>query len=370
MAELESIEIPSEEIRLVLNELSEKTLKTTNNQLLVSLASKSGTNNFIGIVYRVTFSKNDEKAIEKRPMPSVIVKVAPRQSERRQRFQIRSLFLREIFMYEQVSTIGDKSKTFHSHAIIPFLKLQVLPFFRQFERSKGVAMNGFIEYPMCHRTIDDNFSECLILEDLNVCGFKMIDRFTEDVTANHVRLVMQTLGKFHAISFAVQDQQPKKFIELASNLNELYIRKDDKQLRAYFNMMANSILDALSSDEDAFVRSKLTKLLERDAIDIAADCIDTKSFSSTAITHADAWQENIAFKYDENGKPIEAGLLDWQMARVSSPVLDIVYCIFCCTTKELRDEHYDEFLEAYHQSLTLHIRKYVEIHSAKLWFQI
>lgn len=246
---------------------------------------------------------------------------------------------------------------------------QVLPFFRQFERSQGIAMNGFTEYPMCYRTIDDNFSECVILEDLNVGGFKMIDRFTEDVTADHIRLIMQMLGKFHAISLAITDQQPEKFIELTSNLNELYIRKDDKQLRAYFNMMANGILDALCSDEDAFVRSKITKLFERDAIDIAADCIDTKSIDSTAITHADAWQENIAFKYDEHGKPIEARLLDWQMARNSSPVLDIVYSIFCCTTKELRDEHYDDFLETYHQSLNLHIRKYVKTHCEKSWIQ-
>lgn len=234
-----------------------------------------------------------------------------------------------------------------------------MPYFRQFEQSKGVAMDGFIEYPMCYRTIDDDFNECVILEDLNVGGFKMIDRFTEDVTADHVRLVMQMLGKFHAISFALKDQQPKKFDELTLNLSELYIRKNDKQLRDYFNMMAKSVLDALSSDADAFLRSKVTKLFEKDAIDVAADCLDIKSNEPIAVTHADTWQNNTMFKYDENGKPIEVRLLDWQMVRAASPVLDIVYYIFCCTTKQLRDEHYDEFLMTYHGSLSLHIRKYV-----------
>lgn len=103
MADFETIEILSEKIRLALNEVSEKALKSTNNQLLVSLASKSGTNNFIGIVYRVLFGKIGEKTNGKNPMQTLVVKVAPRQLERRQRFQIRSLFLREIFMYEQVS---------------------------------------------------------------------------------------------------------------------------------------------------------------------------------------------------------------------------------------------------------------------------
>lgn len=155
----------------------------------------------------------------------------------------------------------------------------------------------------------------------------------------------------------MKDQRPEKFIELTSSLNELYIRKDDKQLRDYFNMMAKGVLDALSCDEDAFVQSKISNLFEKDAIDIAADCIDTKSIESIVITHADIWQNNIMFKCDENGKPIEVRLLDWQMARCSSPVLDIVYCIFCCTTKEVRDEHYDEFLETYHRSLSTHIQR-------------
>lgn len=84
-----------------------------------------------------------------------------------------------------------------------------------------------------------------------------------------------------------------------------------------------------------------------------------KFTESTAITHADIWRNDIKFKYDENGKPIEAGFLDWQIARNSSPVLDIVYCIFYCTTKELRSQYYDEFLQIYYESLTLLIRKYV-----------
>lgn len=210
---------------------------------------------------------------------------------------------------------------------------------------------------MCYRTIADDMNECVILEDLN--AFKMIDRFSEEVTADHVRLTMRLLGKFHAASFALKDQQLQKFNDLASNLSELYIRPNDKIARDYFNMMAKCILNALSSDEDAVVRSKVAELFKKDAIDIAADCVALKSIEPTAIvTHGDTWHSNIMFKYNENGKPIEARLLDWQMARCSSPVLDIVYFIFCCTTKDLRDAHYDEFLKIYHASLSSHIQMY------------
>lgn len=105
MAEIETIEIPSKVIRLALHKIVENRLKSTNNRILVSLASKSGTNNFIGIVYRATFSKKNDRIEDENSTHTFIVKVAPQQLERRQRFQVRPLFLREIFMYEKVSKI-------------------------------------------------------------------------------------------------------------------------------------------------------------------------------------------------------------------------------------------------------------------------
>lgn len=229
-----------------------------------------------------------------------------------------------------------------------------MPCIERFERSKGLTMDTAIKQPMCYGTVAEDVNECIILEDLRAHEFEMIDRFTDEVTVDHVRLVMQLLEKFHANSFALKDQQSQQFNEITSNLSELYIRQNDKTSRDYFNLMANSVLDALSSDEDTLIRSKITELFKKDAIDIAADCVAAKSIEPTAIiTHGDICQNNIMFKYDECGKPSEARFLDWQMARYSSPVLDVVYFIFCCTTKQLRNAHYDELLHIYHASKSM-----------------
>lgn len=63
------------------------------------------------------------------------------------------------------------------------------------------------------------------------------------------------------------------------------------------------------------------------------------------------------FRYDDNLKPIEINLLDWQMSRYSSPIIDILYFMFLCTTKELRDAHYNESLNIYHEHLSSNIRR-------------
>lgn len=222
--------------------------------------------------------------------------------------------------------------------------------------------NDFNQYPKCYGMVDSEPNESVMLEDMDVKGFSMIDRFTQEITADHVRLVMQWLGKFHAISFALKDQQPKKFMELILPLKEVFVRTDDVRLGEFFLLRSKSIEQILSNENDGHLLTKVKKLFETEPIKVAADCIDAELTGPAAvITHGDAWQNNIMFRYDCDGKPTEACFIDWQISRCSSPIIDIVYYMFCCTAKELRDAHYDEFLKIYHESLSTHIRMYVII---------
>lgn len=246
----------------------------------------------------------------------------------------------------------------------------MLAFFSQFEELKGItAENRFIEYPMCYQTIEEEPNECLLLEDLNVRGFSIIDRYTDEVTTDHVHLFMQALGKFHALSFALKDQQPEKFHELASNLKEMFMKADEPQYREYFKSQTKNVLSVLNNNEDAHLLAKMKKFFERDAIDSAADCMNLELIgSASVIAYGDAWQNNSMYRYNDAGKPIEINLLDWQIARHATPIMDIAYFIFCCTTKELRDDHYDDFLNTYHNSLSAHIRRYVNIKNVLTFF--
>ncbi|XP_031627429.1 uncharacterized protein LOC116343490 isoform X2 [Contarinia nasturtii] len=326
--------IPSELVRAELFETIENELQSKNYDVNLSVASQCGVNNFIGNIYRVSFVKKNAVNNDwlHGATKSLIVKTAPQNLARRDNFFVRPAFVREIYMYDKV-----------------------LPFFRQFERSKNV--NIFSEYPMCYQTIDVELNEGLVFEDLSVNGFTTVDRHKEDMTAEHVNLVMKTLGKFHAISFALKDQQPNKFNELASNLSEVFVRKDDIRLGEIVNQQAEIMLNVVSADEDAHLLAKVKKLCDQGIFSIATDCLDTElTGEATVISHGDTWQNNTMFKYDTNSKPMKVCLLDWQTSRHSSPVIDIVYFIFCCTTKKLREVHYESFLDIYHESLCEHIK--------------
>ena len=47
--------------------------------------------------------------------------------------------------------------------------------------------------------------------------------------------------------------------------------------------------------------------------------------------------------------------------RYASPATDLGYYIFGCTTKALRDAHFHEFLDAYYETLSKFIRRYINI---------
>lgn len=50
-------------------------------------------------------------------------------------------------------------------------------------------------------------------------------------------------------------------------------------------------------------------------------------------------------------------LLDWQISRYASPVLDLMYYIFTSSTKAFRDQHYETLLDTYHQTLSSFLRR-------------
>lgn len=100
-------EISSDSIRTIICETVEKQLNSNKYKINVNSASQAGDNNFIGVVYRVSFSKEDSKNDES---SKLILKVAPQNLARREQFFSRPCFLREIFMYNEVSNKSIKLK--------------------------------------------------------------------------------------------------------------------------------------------------------------------------------------------------------------------------------------------------------------------
>lgn len=101
MAALE-LEIPNKLIRDAVLKTIETLIHTKNYKVEVKSASMVGENNFIGIIHRVYIHEWDAEGNDIEPTKSLIVKVAPTETLRRQQFLIRPAFVREIYSYEKV----------------------------------------------------------------------------------------------------------------------------------------------------------------------------------------------------------------------------------------------------------------------------
>lgn len=60
--------------------------------------------NFVGEIYRILYKDANDQNNEKQS--SLILKIAPRNLCRREKFRIRDLFMREINMYDEVGRIS------------------------------------------------------------------------------------------------------------------------------------------------------------------------------------------------------------------------------------------------------------------------
>lgn len=197
--------------------------------------------------------------------------------------------------------------------------LQILPYFRLFQESRHVPrVNGFYEYPRCYKAIQAEQMECLFFQDLAERRFTMIDK--NDLTVEHILLVMKSIGKFHAISFALKDQQPEKFEEIASELHEPMFKANYilQNTSIAFNSAAINTINSITDEKDAHLLKALLKLYEKTQYEIILECIDAELAEPYAvITHGDMWSNNTMFRLDDDNKPKRACLIDWQLVKLN-----------------------------------------------------
>lgn len=77
---------------------------------------------------------------------------------------------------------------------------------------------------------------------------------------------------------------------------------------------------------------------------------------TSVINQGDSWAPNFLARNIGDGDKEQALLLDFQLARVASPVLDLAFLVYACSDKATLDEHFDDMLKTYHSTLSSAIK--------------
>lgn len=160
--------------------------------------------------------------------------------------------------------------------------------------------------------------------------------------------MLEKVAKFHAISahLYAKDSELMKYHHYR-NINE--------DVHHFYGLFRNSMLNcaemALKWPTTAQrIAMKLFKL-EQTVIAKGCQVYTLNEADFNVLNHGDLWVNNIMYRYNSEGVPIEAMLVDFAISYFGSPAIDLSFLLFTSSADDVNEEQFDHVLQIYHQSL-------------------
>ena len=201
--------------------------------------------------------------------------------------------------------------------------------------------------PLSARYMPTNMKNVIVLEDLQQLGYKMANRHT-GLDLEHCEMTVRALARFHAVSVALHKSDPACMDMYSEGF---YKETEEARERMHAHLSYN--LQSLASRIEKWpgfepCADKIRKMIPT-AVDQMIKFMQPKKDSLNVLNHGDCWVNNIMFHYSqETGKVDDIRLVDFQLARFSSPVLDLQYFLCTSTNDEVRFRQRDHLLSEYH----------------------
>lgn len=201
----------------------------------------------------------------------LICKFAPA-SVLKKRLKIELLFEREIFFYKKVA-----------------------PAFSRFQEQRKLPRDQqFTSFPKCYDAVYDPENDicAIIMQDLRPNGFKMWPN-DKPTPFEQLRLIVEQLAGFHAVSFAMKDQSPEQFIAYRSldDLGRVFLSLG--HFETVFRQSVQRATNALNDEEHKNVMRACLK----NYADLCENCFDGKfPEESCVVTHGDCWKNNVIYR--------------------------------------------------------------------------
>ncbi|KAK4307918.1 hypothetical protein Pmani_020366 [Petrolisthes manimaculis] len=203
-----------------------------------------------------------------------------------------------------------------------------------------------------HSSLEEN-KELMFLNDLRRREFVMVEKFKGQDEA-HVRLALKELSRLHASSILLQAKAPD------TNLSQRYPSLDKdflystgakkERLQKMFSGGYDNAIVILKSCERHTAAAWLERNLPN-VLDLFQEHLE-KIPPFKVICHGDFSNNNILFRYNEVGDPLEVMIIDQQVTRVASPATDLVYFLYTCVRGDIRKAKLQDFLGVYYSTFS------------------
>lgn len=168
----------------------------------------------------------------------------------------------------------------------------------EFQEEKNISKSqGFFDFPKCYFAEYDEVLEdsVIIMEDLHELDCKMWDKFVP-INFEHARMVMDSLGRFHAVSFAMKAQRPEIFEKYKMLVDIMTNQTDTEGFDAYMISCIDRAIATIPDSETS--RNNKILRLKKGFKQTLKDLAQPDNAEPYAIIgHGDCWTNNFMFQY-------------------------------------------------------------------------
>ncbi|KAL1517401.1 hypothetical protein ABEB36_001168 [Hypothenemus hampei] len=261
------------------------------NPLIIEPACKKG-DNYLGRIFAISI--ND--------VQHWIIKCVEDNQAIRAQLPLNEIFRREVILYEKV-----------------------LPEFERFQRRVNLKY-PFTSVAKYFGSILDEGDECLILDDVKNHNYIMLERKIA-MDHQHVLIVIEEMAKFHSISLAMQMLERSAYEKLTEPLHDYFLKHED--IRNSFQPGFKKKLKYVIKIFNEHVQAK--QCLIQCLAEIENILTEYENpHNHLVVVHGDVWY--------------------WQISRVQSPALDLLYFLFLSASKDVLDR-YHNYQKFYYEKL-------------------
>lgn len=172
---------------------------------------------------------------------------------------------------------------------------EVVATFNRFQTERKVS-DPFVEVAKYFCGTRKEGEEALALENLKAAGYVLWqkEKLMDD---EHASIMFRTYAKYHALSYALRDQQPETYAKLVDGLPRFLLDYLDSKdsFRILENSLGKEAIESLEKDHPE-IRKHCAKY-EKSTFNEIRKVMGLKS-AFPVIAHGDAWSNNFMFRYN------------------------------------------------------------------------